>query len=131
MPQNTITEDPNLIANTFNDYFAGVYASSETAKDNFSIPRGRPVQNLTTNSLYLSPTTEQEVYKTIRSLKNTHSCGTDEIPSTLLRFCAAELAPPLTTLINQSFLEGIVPEELKVAIIKPIFKKGNSLPNCL
>jgi hypothetical protein len=48
------------------------------------------------------------------------------MPSTLIKMCKDELVPPLTTLINQSFNEGIFPERLKISKVIPVLKKGGN-----
>lgn len=77
------------------------------------------------NSIFLCSVTEIEVRKTILQLKRKNSCGYDEIPATLLVNCVDEFVPPLTFLVNQSYERGEFPDHLKLAIVKPIFKKGN------
>lgn len=126
--QNIIS--PLQIANTFNDYFIGVYDEPLPSTSIVQSPKQKPSTTLPQtsrleNSMYLSPTNEFEVYNIINRLKNKKSYGIDEIPSDLLKKCAAELAQPLTRLINQSFEEGCFPESLKISIVKPIFKKGD------
>ena len=36
-----------------------------------------------------------------------------------------EVAAPLTHIFNQSFLLGVVPDQIKIAKIVPVFKAGN------
>ena len=36
-----------------------------------------------------------------------------------------ELAAPLATIINQAIYTGIFPDNLKIARIRPLFKKGD------
>lgn len=59
-------------------------------------------------------------------LKNKQSFGIDEIPPVLIRMCATELAIPYSLLINQSFSEGVFPDSLKISLVKPIHKKGDT-----
>lgn len=114
---------PSAIANLFNDYFMSVGESSQRR------PCGRTPLKPALNSMYLQPVTEQEVYKLLKLLPNKFSSGVDEIPSALIKFCANELAAPLTILINQSFNGECFPEKLKVAKIKPLLKKGGNKNN--
>ena len=44
----------------------------------------------------------------------------------LIKLCKAELAPILAHINNQSLLDGIFPDSLKIAKVIPIFKSGNS-----
>lgn len=118
---NSITDDPSIIANYFNNFFVSVGAGDGPCVRNAA---GRPVLNPTPNSFYLQPVTEIEIRHIIRNLKNKSSFGHDELPPVLIKKCADELSAPLAFLINQSFFEGIVPDSLKLSIIKPIHKKG-------
>jgi hypothetical protein len=116
----SIINDPQLVTNTFNSFFASVGSIAAN-----SIPRGRPVITQTTNTIFLSPVHPCETFKCIKHLKNKNSYGIDEIPPSLVKLCATELTNPLTDLINQSFSSGIFPESLKISLIKPVHKKGD------
>ena len=63
--------------------------------------------------------------KIIQKLKPKSSYGHDEISTILLKSIAPEIKSVLTLIINQSFCNGIFPDKLKVAKIKPIFKKDD------
>lgn len=116
---NKTTNDPLIIANYFNAYFSSVGAPG------INPPKGRPVLSPTYNSVFLHPTTPSEVFSLIRKLKSKRSCGFDELPPTLIKECALELSPPLSFIINQSFTQGVVPEKLKITIVKPLHKSGS------
>ena len=47
------------------------------------------------------------------------SCELDPLPGSLLRKCLSELGPILTQIINQSLQFAVVPEQLKVAMVRP------------
>ena len=51
------------------------------------------------------------------------SCDLDPLPGSLLRACLSELGPILTQIVNQSLQSAVVPEQLKVAMVKPLLKK--------
>ena len=51
------------------------------------------------------------------------SSGHDGISLKLLKFLSSALIKPLTLIINQSLVTGIVPTKLKIAKILPTFKK--------
>jgi hypothetical protein len=125
---NQLSSDPKLVSNTFNELF--ISAGRSRAADAGGSPRGQPVLQPSENSLFLRPVDPHEVEKIITNLKSKPSCGIDELPSTLIKACAEELTPPLTYIINQSFTEGVFPDLLKVALIKPVHKKNDkSDPN--
>ena len=62
-----------------------------------------------------------EVRTIISAITNSAS-GNDELPASILKQCMDSYLEPLTHLINLSISLGIVPDELKVARVIPIFK---------
>jgi hypothetical protein len=52
------------------------------------------------------------------------SSGYDDINSNITKITAEEISKPLTHIFNLLFLSGIIPDNLKVALVTPIFK-GN------
>ena len=80
------------------------------------------------NSLFLSPTTPEEVAKIIGSFSESKSSGPHSIPVRILKLLNLEIATPISNLINRSFETGIIPTLLKTSKIIPIFKnKGSTL----
>lgn len=43
----------------------------------------------------------------------------------MLKLCAEFISAPLSYILNLSFLEGCFPKKLKIAVVKPLFKKGD------
>lgn len=80
-------------------------------------------------SIFLEAVTEPEVIKCINSLKNKKSVGEDELPVSLLKKVADIIAEPLTHIINICFQTGTFPSKLKIAHIKPIYKKKGDIDN--
>jgi len=118
---NTI-DNPEIIVNHFNKYFANV--GPELAKKIKKVSK-KPtdyMENRSLNSMYLSPTTQFEVIEVITKLKNTNSIGHDNIPNKVIKYCKSELALVLGDIINHSMTEGIFPDLLKTAKIVPVFK---------
>ena len=70
----------------------------------------------------------EEVLSIINNLDNKNSPGYDDISNKLSKSRKEEVCTPLTVIINQSLLDGIFPDTLKVALVKPLFKKGEK--NC-
>ena len=68
---------------------------------------------------------EVDVFHSLTTLKISKSCGHDKIPPKLLKDSAIVIAPFLTHIFNQSINTGIFPEDLKTAIISPIYKSGS------
>ena len=117
------TSDANKKANIFNSFFINV--GKLIGKKNGSLPTLDCKYPQVSSSIFLKPTDENEVTNVIKSLKNTSSSGFDEIPARLIKQCSTLLMKPLVYLINLSFEYGQFPEYLKLAVVKPIYKKGD------
>ena len=120
---NTHVSDPTAISNAFNDYFVNVGPTlasriSPTPVDQTELPPLNP------HTMFISDVTPTEVNNVINNLKNS-SAGVDCIKPKALKLIAVSVCEPLTHLFNLSFHHGIVPNQLKVARVVPIFKKGN------
>ena len=63
----------------------------------------------------------------LSKLTATHSCGHDNISSTVLKYISNEISECITLIVNQSIMTGIYPDSLKVAKVVPIFKKEDKL----
>ena len=73
------------------------------------------------NHFHFLPVTEDEVRETLINL-NDCSPGYDNIDSKLLVSVQQHIVKPLTYIFNLLLEKGIVPSELKVAKIIPIYK---------
>jgi len=78
------------------------------------------------NSIFLSPTTPEEVLTLINRLDSKKSCGHDVIPVRTLKLSKYFLAPLLSNVINESISDGVFPNTLKIAKVIPLFKSGDS-----
>ena len=123
--ENTDVMDPSEIANSFCDYFTKI---GKQLSDNIPTPKFKFNEYMKqnplniTNSIFFSPTDTQEISKLITSLKAKKSSGHDALSSWLLKTLSAEITEPLCYLVNKSLEEGIMPYELKIAKVIPIFK---------
>ena len=61
----------------------------------------------------------------LNHLKSKPSCGYDGISTKLLKVCKHQICKPLTLVINQMLSNGIFPDDLKIAKVIPLFKKGD------
>ena len=53
------------------------------------------------------------------------SSGPHSVPVTILKTIRDNISEPLACLVNDSFVSGNFPEELKLARITPVFNKGS------
>ena len=117
-------------SNHFNNFFTTI-----AAKLVEKLPSGTGLYRATSNivkTFYTSRrnikhVTEEFVYKELCSLNISKSTGLDGIPARFLKDAAPILKVPVTFLINLSMSEGEVPDELKMAKVKPLFKKNDRL----
>ena len=118
--------DPQSISETFNKFFSeiGGKLANKFTNDNsdFKNYLGTP----TAESLILSNTSQSEILETIKKLKNTNSTGYDGFSTKFVKLSAPLLAPALEQLFNLTISTGVYPDNLKIAKVIPIFKKGNS-----
>jgi hypothetical protein len=80
--------------------------------------------NFITNSVFVSPVTEDDVQMVVRTLKGKYSAGYDEIPECLVKEYIQFIKTPLTFIFSMSLQLGIFQDLMKVAKIRPIYKKG-------
>ena len=72
-----------------------------------------------------SSLTDKELKDAIKCLKRNKSPGHDEISSNVIKECGDELFLPLKHIFSLSLSNGIFPDQLKIASVKPIFKSGD------
>ena len=73
----------------------------------------------------ISPVSEEFIYKELCNLNSFKSTGLDDIPARFVKDAAKALTKPVTYIVNLSITSGIVPDQLKSARVKPLFKKNN------
>lgn len=77
-----------------------------------------------TDSIFLYPTTQDEVTKLIHNLDTKKATGLDGISAAAVQKCATVIAPTLSRIINNCFVTGQYPEKLKMARVVAIYKDG-------
>ena len=117
-----IIHDKQEICNTINDFFSNIgknLADNIEAKTDYKTYLRAP----NPNSMALLLTNTDEVKKIISNLKTNKAAGDDNVRPGLLKRCWESLTKPITHIINLSFSTGIVPDQLKLAKVIPVFKK--------
>ena len=121
-----IENKPHVIGNKFNNYFTTIaqnlVSKIKTAPDfqHFLDPQ---VQE----SIFLSPTTKEEVAKHINSLNSKKSSDIYGMSATFLKTLSSSVSETLSTLYNESFSQGIFPDHMKHAMVTPVHKGGSKL----
>ena len=113
--------DPKEIANLFCKYFTNIgpnlaskIPASEKLHSSFLPPK-------LVNSIFLEVASEEEICGTCRSAT---AAGHDSIPMNLIKDSIDKMIFPITSIINLSITSGIVPNQLKIARVIPLFKSG-------
>jgi hypothetical protein len=116
-----------MVANAFNNFFLTVTEKLNTQKpekgDAISFLKNSFPGNFT--SIKIIPVTVTEIKSIICSLKPKNSSGYDEITSKILKTCASTISLRLSFICNHSLHTGIFPDRLKIAVVKPLHKKGD------
>ena len=73
----------------------------------------------------MQPTDIYEIKNVVTNLKTKCTIGFDSLSTKLIQQTMGEIIIPFRHIINQSFVTGVVPENLKVAKVIPIYKSGN------
>ena len=120
---NKTTNDAQTtsISNHFNDYFTNV--ASKLVKKLPITSHNLPLSR-TSNSLYINPTSPQELKNIISGLKPKTSCGVDEILAKVLKSTPENILYALSHVFNLSLINGEYIENFKVAKVIPTFKNG-------
>jgi len=111
--------DSKDVATAFQNKFNAVVCST-TMKPNM-IYLGEPL----INSIIMESATENEIAALMNDMSLKKATGSDGLPVKVWKENIDILAPVLTTLMNDMIENGIYPDILKIASVKPIYKNGN------
>ena len=127
---NSVCSDPQIIANTFNNFFSKV---ADNVRRKIPQPFYRYsdyLSNPNPNSLFLTPTDSTEILDFINTLDQSKSSGPHSIPPKVLHLIKNDISVLLAKLFNLSFSDGIFPDILKLAKVIPVFKNKGSTLEC-
>ena len=69
---------------------------------------------------------EEFIERELLQLNPNKSTGLDNIPARFLRDGSTILKAPITHIVNMSIISNSVPNQVKLAKVKPLFKKNNN-----
>jgi hypothetical protein len=121
-----LTED-QIVCDTLNNYFINVGENIIPAV-NISVEKLNKFNTLTQieNSIFLDPTSCEEVYNEILTLNKNKSAGSDNINVAVIKTLINPLTPLITDIINTMIKHGIFPDILKEGIVTAIPKIPNA-----
>ena len=124
MHNNKLITDSSEKAELFNNFFGSI--ATKLAAE-LPVSQQDPMTFMSNHNNNMMPapqTTMQEVIAIIKTLKS-KKCSVLDFSPSIIKDNAHLLAQPLVHLFNQSINQGTFPNQLKHALIVPIFKKGS------
>ena len=118
----TVTNDTDK-ATIFNNHFAAqtqldINSTQMAQLQTYMTEDTVPVPTL--HDIEISPA---EVLKVLNNMDPNKSCGSDHLPTKILKMTALLIYEPLTRLFNKSLATGTYPSSWKQANVRPIFKR--------
>ena len=121
---------PAGIAGTLNSFFLGKVAGlRESIPVSGVDPLDKLRESMSQNrcSFSLQAVGPDEVYKIIKSLKNSRSTGTDYIDTFIIKLIAKDILAPIKHIVNLSISKSEFPTLWKHAKVVPLLKKDDPL----
>jgi hypothetical protein len=123
---NVPITDSLQMANSFNEFFSSV--ASKIAQD--IVPTDRPPDRTVNDNIPLfsfsnDPLTSGEIIDCINSLQKKRTPDVNGISVDFVSKFALTLSQPLQHIFSLSLTTGIVPSQLKIAKVIPVFKSGD------
>ena len=120
-----IYDDPIVIANEFNSFFANVGSSLSKDMGASNTNHLDYIKGNFPSLLKFNDTNESEVLELISNLKIS-AAGHDDIGASLVKTISSSIIKPLTHILNLSLQSGEVPTDLKIAKVIPLHKSGDA-----
>ena len=114
--------DKFTISNAFNNYFGEIGPQLERSINTTVNPL--TYVKSSSNSMFMPYVEEHEIIENVYQLKES-SPGWDAIPGSVAKATIQYYIKSLTSLINSSFENGLLPDELKFTNVIPIFRNGD------
>ena len=120
-------EDPQYIAETFNNYFACI--GHKMAESISEPPQKLPISqlhNYSANSFFMFPLSTDEVAQLIENLNDKKTVRSNDVETRFIKYSKSIISPIIISdLFNLCVNKGVFPNCLKIAEIIPIHKKGD------
>lgn len=122
---DTVMQDPHKITEIFSNSFdlGDVISKSN---NNIAVTILQTNTNRVGINMNFRDITVRELLNIVKNMKNTNSSGHDDIPLSIIKNNFDILANPLTYFYNKCVEENVFPEQLTLAKIIPVHKKGST-----
>lgn len=118
------TSEPTEIANHLNGYFSTIGSTLDSSLPSSQLDPTSFVHFNSPDTCFLAPVSPEDIITIICELKNKGN-GTEPISNLVLKGLAPSISAPLAHLVNICLSTGVFPDDLKTALITPVFKAGN------
>ena len=115
----------SIITEEFNNFFAKIGKTVSESVPSPTTSFHSHLQDRSFVNFFMQPTDIYEIKNVVTNLKTKCTIGFDSLSTKLIQQTIGEIIIPFRHIINQSFVTGVVPENLKVAKVIPIYKSGN------
>ena len=126
LSDGTTTKNKKVISETFNEFFINVGPNLSKAIPHIEKSHLYCMGEKIRESIFLEPVTYEETNDLLNSLKNS-ACGWDNLSVKFIKLCKEFIVAPLTHILNLSLLEGVFPEQLKIANVIPLHKSDDPM----
>ena len=123
--KNKVSTISSEIANGFNECFVNLGKDLADKIPRTSTSATDYLKRRIPNSFFCEPATDSEIHSIFREMKCT-SPGWDNMIPKVLKSVSDVIVAPLTYVLNLSLAQGVVPSELKIARVTPIYKSGDN-----
>ena len=113
------------IAEAFNKFYSSIGKSTSEKVPESNKNFTDYLRNPQLNSMFMETIDEYQVLEIVNKLKPKMSSGHDDIPTKIVKQSILNILAPLTHVINRSLLTGIIPKDLKLAKVIPIYKSSS------
>jgi len=119
---NKDISNPHEIANKFCNFFTNVGSNLANKLPPTNVSPNNFLTNRVLQTIFITPVSEKEIVEISTQFKPGKAAGHDQINMTHVKSNITAIAGPLSYLINLSISTGIVPDNIKLAKVLPIYK---------
>ena len=124
--QNKLIDNDKDISNTFNNFFINVGPNlASKFKKNPNTSDLNEFKSSIQKTIFLYPTSGDEITKIIQKLDTNKAAGGDNISCKVVKTIAKYISEPLACILNNCIATATFPDKFKIADVIPILKSGD------
>ena len=111
--------------NAFNEYFSSIGSKINNSINNINKNDFKEFVSNNFNSFYFLPIDNDEIIKVTKDIKSKRSLDIHNHDMTLIKAIIQYILEPLKKIFNLSIQTNTFPDNMKIAIIKPLYKTND------